>query len=223
VIAYHLIWTGYGWWLPNDRRGSGSKEVRRDILAELGELHYGRKRAQPAGRDVRQFYENAAPRLQQPLLTFDEAARTEIASAFAEVVARQRYTCYTCAVMSDHVHVLTRKHRDQAEDMIESLKEASKARLRAAGRCPPAIVCGLPAAGGRCFSITRTKSGGQYSTSSATRREMGYPRSGGRSWSPTTAGRCTRATARIPPMPGACVRQAGIRPDRRLWLGGRPR
>ena len=22
VIAYHLIWTVYGWWLPNDLRGS---------------------------------------------------------------------------------------------------------------------------------------------------------------------------------------------------------
>ena len=23
VIAHHLIWTAYGWWLPNDPRGSG--------------------------------------------------------------------------------------------------------------------------------------------------------------------------------------------------------
>jgi hypothetical protein len=22
VVAYHLIWTAYGWWLPNDPRGS---------------------------------------------------------------------------------------------------------------------------------------------------------------------------------------------------------
>jgi hypothetical protein len=39
VIAYHLIWTAYGWWLPNDPRGSGSHLVRRDLIAEVGELH----------------------------------------------------------------------------------------------------------------------------------------------------------------------------------------
>ena len=60
IIAYHLVWTAYGWWLPNDPRGSGSRELRNDILSELGEIHYGRKRVQPAGREVRAFYERAA-------------------------------------------------------------------------------------------------------------------------------------------------------------------
>jgi hypothetical protein len=47
VIAYHLIWTGYGWWLPNDPRGSMSHRIASDVIAELGELHYGRKKVQP--------------------------------------------------------------------------------------------------------------------------------------------------------------------------------
>jgi hypothetical protein len=47
VIVYHLIWMAYGWWLPNDPRGSNSKNIKRDLLKELGELHHGRKRAQP--------------------------------------------------------------------------------------------------------------------------------------------------------------------------------
>jgi hypothetical protein len=28
VVAYHLIWTAYGHWLPNDLRGSMSHELR---------------------------------------------------------------------------------------------------------------------------------------------------------------------------------------------------
>src|SRR6058998_1108964 len=59
VIAYHLIWTVYGWWLPNDPRGSTSKTIA-SLIAALGELHFGRKRIQPASRDVRAFYEQAA-------------------------------------------------------------------------------------------------------------------------------------------------------------------
>lgn len=43
VIAYHLCWTAYGCWLPNDPRGSGSEVVRSERLAALGEPHLGRK------------------------------------------------------------------------------------------------------------------------------------------------------------------------------------
>ena len=30
VIGYHLIWTAYGWWLPNDPRGSTSHRIRQN-------------------------------------------------------------------------------------------------------------------------------------------------------------------------------------------------
>src|SRR5712692_6941527 len=98
VIAYHLIWTAYGWWLPNDPRGSGSKEIASDIIAELGELHYGRKPVQPNGKLVREFYDRAATILKFPLLTFDEPARLLIGEAFADVIEECRYTCYGCAI-----------------------------------------------------------------------------------------------------------------------------
>src|SRR5262245_12904519 len=129
VIAYHLIWTAYGWWLPNDPRGSTSELVRTDVLAELGELHFGRKAVQPSREVVREFYVEAAARLRYSLLTFDEPARVEIAAAFAEVIEREKYTCYACAVMPDHVHILIRKHKHRAEDMAENLKHHSRLRL----------------------------------------------------------------------------------------------
>jgi hypothetical protein len=59
IAGYHLIWTAYGWWLPNDPRGSTSREIRRAELAPLGELHCGRKRLQPAGRLLAAFYDAA--------------------------------------------------------------------------------------------------------------------------------------------------------------------
>jgi REP element-mobilizing transposase RayT len=137
VIAHHLIWTGYGWWLPNDPRGSTSQEVRKDVLAELGELHHGRKVVQPSSRDVRLFYEQARALLKHPLLTLDSAATPDVALAFAQVIEEERYTCYACAIMPDHVHILIRKHKHLAEDMMDRLKEASRARLCAAGHRPP--------------------------------------------------------------------------------------
>src|SRR5947209_7930791 len=96
VIAYHLIWTAYGCWLPNDPRGSGSTTIRNDVLAELGELHHGRKRVQPTAGEVRRFYRQAAPLLRHPLLTFGAPERLQVALAFAEVIDAERYTCYAC-------------------------------------------------------------------------------------------------------------------------------
>lgn len=133
VIAYHLIWTAYGWWLPNDPRGSGSHTIASDVLAQLGELHYGRKKVQPFGRAVRAFYDEAKDLLKYPLLTFDEAQRAIIAQAFAATIERQNYTCYACAIMPDHVHIIIRKHRDTYEQMVEYFQLWSARGLRAAG------------------------------------------------------------------------------------------
>jgi REP element-mobilizing transposase RayT len=129
VIAHHLIWTAYACWLPNDPRGSGSTTIRKDILRELGELHHGRKKIQPCAGEVRRFYQQAPALLQHPLLTFGEKERIEIGVAFAEVIAAKRYTCYGCAIMPDHVHLLVRKHKHPAETMIEAFKQRSRARL----------------------------------------------------------------------------------------------
>lgn len=130
VIAYHLIWVGYGWWLPNDPRGSMSNRVRNDFLKDLGELHFGRKRIQPRSFVIRDFYERAVDVLKHPLLTFGATELRTIAEAFAKTICDCGYTCYGCAIMPDHVHLLIRKHRDKAEEMIAHLQRESHIRLR---------------------------------------------------------------------------------------------
>src|SRR5262249_25606529 len=125
VAAYHLIWTLYGWWLPNDPRGSSSDTIRQDLIAELGELHRGRKKVQPSGRVLREFYDEAKLVLKHELRTLTEEEVQIVAASFAEVIQQQRYTCYACAIMPDHVHILIRKHKHLAEDMIANLQGRS--------------------------------------------------------------------------------------------------
>jgi REP element-mobilizing transposase RayT len=129
VIAHHIMWTLYGWWLPNDLRGSTSRTIRNDLIAELGELHFGRKQIQPAGRDVREFYSQAAAVLKYPLLSFSPAEFALVAEAIGSAIAECNYTCYACAVLPDHVHLVIRKHRDLAEEMIEKIQSLSRKRL----------------------------------------------------------------------------------------------
>ena len=133
VIAYHLVWTGYGWWLPNDPRGSMSHCIRKDVLKEIGELHYGRKKLQPAGEETHRFYLEAERLLKHPLTLFGRDHVSIIAEAFDKAVKDLRYTCWACAIMPDHVHVLIRKHRDSAEKMIANLQAASHDALKHKG------------------------------------------------------------------------------------------
>ncbi len=130
VIAHHLIWTAYGYWLPNDPRGSMSKTIACDVIAELGKLHYGRKKVQPSAREIREFHEQSRSVLKHPLLDFRVADFPAVAEALAEAIGEHRYTCYACAIMPDHVHILIRKHKHLAEDMLDNLQQTSRLRLR---------------------------------------------------------------------------------------------
>jgi REP element-mobilizing transposase RayT len=134
IAGYHLLWTAYGWWLPNDPRGSTSREVRCAAIAGLGELHYGRRRIQPTGRVMREFHEAAGALLRHALLTLSEEEMQAIGQALGMVIQARNYTCYGCAVMPDHVHLLVRKHRDLAEAMIAHLQQASRGMVLGLGR-----------------------------------------------------------------------------------------
>src|SRR5688572_20382073 len=137
VVGYHLIWTAYGWWLPNDPRGSSSHEIRVEPVAALGELHHGRKAVQPPTRHLREFYAQARDVLKHPLLTFTDDDIALLGESFGRVIRERGYTCYACAIMPDHVHALIRRHRDWAETMIEALQDGSRQELIAAGRRAP--------------------------------------------------------------------------------------
>jgi REP element-mobilizing transposase RayT len=126
IFGYHVIWTVYGSWLPNDPRGSSSHDVRLAKIDGLGELHAGRKKIQPAGREIRAFYSAARPLLKHDYLELSVRETASVGAAFTDVIKRREYTCYACAILPDHVHLLIRKHRDTAETMLVELQSASR-------------------------------------------------------------------------------------------------
>src|SRR5690348_1880889 len=90
VIGHHLILTGYAHWLPNDPRGSGSTELKQEKLADLGPIHYGRKKIQPPRHELKHFYREANQHLQFQPFWFDSAKRQALSEAFFSVI-RDRY------------------------------------------------------------------------------------------------------------------------------------
>lgn len=131
IIAHHLVISGYGHWLPNDLRGSGSAKIRRNKFEDLGPIHSGRKRQQPSQAELRAFFDQAADALEYPVLWFDDAERAAVGDAIRTVIARRRYTVWACAVLRDHVHLCIRVHRDDYQTMWRALTDQACNALRA--------------------------------------------------------------------------------------------
>lgn len=132
IIGHHLIWTLYGHWLPNDLRGSGSTEIRDEKFSELGPVHYGRKPEdeQPTRSDLREFQNQAAPLLNFPRFWLDAAKRQVVGEVIGDTVRQQGYTVWACAVLSNHMHLVIRRHRDDALAMWHAIADAIRLRLR---------------------------------------------------------------------------------------------
>lgn len=122
IIAYHAIWTTYGTWLPNDPRGSYSKEIYNEELKTLGEIKYGRQDPQPLRPVLRRFWAAALPRLERRPYFIDNSARPVIARAMGEVAQRLQLTVYRCAIMNDHIHLLVQRCGYRIEYLVNQFK-----------------------------------------------------------------------------------------------------
>lgn len=130
VIAHHLILHGYAHWLPNDPRGSESQEVESAKLADLGPVHFGRKRVQPPREELRAFHDAAAPLLAHAPIWFDAAKRQALAESIAQTLGETGYTVWACAVMRNHVHLCVRRHRDDALTIWTRFAQSTSTGLR---------------------------------------------------------------------------------------------
>jgi hypothetical protein len=138
ILAHHLILSGYGFWLANDPRGSGSEELREVKFADLGPIHHGRKRVQPTREELRQFYARAFPRLEHKPIWFDQVMRHQIAEDIRGVVTRKRYTVWACFVGSNHAHLCIRRHRDTYQTMWGNLTSQAHTTFASRGLIDPA-------------------------------------------------------------------------------------
>lgn len=130
IICHHLIFTGHGFWLPNDPRGSGSTEVRNPDLEKLGPILPGRQKKQPSRDELKKFYCEANNHLEHQPLWFDLAKRQALADAFSRVTSDFNYTVYACAILSNHAHLIVRRHRDDAQTIWDVYAGASREELR---------------------------------------------------------------------------------------------
>jgi REP element-mobilizing transposase RayT len=133
MLAFHGIFTAYGFWLPNDPRGSWSDWVASWELFRAG----GKATSVRTRRSVAGVQHDVAARLaakralvREPVLLSGVQARA-IGRGFTTAVEKSGHHLLACSILPDHVHMVVKASRHKPTVVIGHLKrEASLALLR---------------------------------------------------------------------------------------------
>jgi REP element-mobilizing transposase RayT len=130
VIGYHVIISAYGFWLPNDPRGSWS-----DFVGAWELVQFGRATKTDSRRSVAAKSHDRAARLEAkqslkyPCVRYSGLQARAVGRGFAAFVAKSRLVVWACSILPDHVHLVTARHRYKVEEVAKHLKGAATARL----------------------------------------------------------------------------------------------
>ncbi len=137
VIGYHVIIGAYGFWLPNDPRGSWSTEVWAGHLRPFGPASKVDTRRSLASREHDQAKRLEAKRqLKYPAVQFSRTEVCAIGRGLAKAIDELELKVYACSIMPDHIHLVTGRHPRDVEYLTGFLKRAGTRRLTAEGLHP---------------------------------------------------------------------------------------
>src|SRR5438874_12311950 len=102
IHGYHLIWGAYGFWLPNDPRGSWSDFVASWELARFGETTKSIERHDVDLQQWRSWRRAAVAALKYPpvILTVLQARAGD--AGFANGVRKSRFMICACSILPVH-------------------------------------------------------------------------------------------------------------------------
>ncbi|HVP10310.1 MAG TPA: transposase [Phycisphaerae bacterium] len=133
ILGFHLTWTTYGHWFPNDPRGSWSDEVWQPQLAKLRKLDDERKVTRPRpvpSNDLKRFLDSARSALMWNAVQLTRSELAVVAGAFAEAASAVKLRVFACAIMPTHAHIAVGRNEDSYERIVNRLKGRSAQRIR---------------------------------------------------------------------------------------------
>jgi len=138
VRWYHAIFTAYGFWLPNDPRGSWSEFVGSWELYKFGGAATKTdQRRSVASRDHdHNFRRDAKQTLKYPPVRFDESQRELIAAGIAQACEESNIRLHACVIGHDHVHGVVERHSKTIEEVVQHFKSRATKHMNRAGLHP---------------------------------------------------------------------------------------
>ncbi len=124
VAAYHSTFCAYGFWLPNDPRGSWSDYVRNwDLYYAAGRgTACGVRRSVAAVPHDRAGRQHARETLAQTPVRFTLAQIAALGRGFGVACGETGYRILACAIMPDHVHAVILRHAKPIEQVVGHLR-----------------------------------------------------------------------------------------------------
>ena len=135
ALAYHSIFGFYGFWLPNDPRGSGSDYVASLVLLKFGKATKVHSRRSVAGNAHDHAQRLAAKQaLKYARLKITGSQALAVANGFKQAISETGYALYACAIMPDHVHLVIQRHVRSIRQIIGHLKARATSAIRSETR-----------------------------------------------------------------------------------------
>ncbi len=130
VLGYHLILTAYGFWLPNDPRGSWSDFIGAWELFRFGRASKTNSRQSLASKPHDKHIRWAAKKkLKYPEVHFSGIQARTIGQGFADLVQRAGLIIWACSILPEHTHLVIARHKYNVEQIANLLKGAATTAL----------------------------------------------------------------------------------------------
>jgi REP element-mobilizing transposase RayT len=130
--ASHVIIGAYGFWLPNDQRGSWSRYVGSRALLPFGDatgVHDRTTRSAAHDPFDVQRRDAAKAALKRPAVVFNGHQARAIARGFAAYAERSEVAVHACAIMPDHIHIVIDGYAASVDPIVVQLKGAATRQL----------------------------------------------------------------------------------------------
>ena len=137
IVGYHIIFGAYGFWLPNDPRGSWSDFVGAWELFRFGQATRTTERRSLARDEHDQEKRLAAKSaLKLPSVLFSADQILTVGEGIAEVVVKSQLQIWACSIMPEHVHCVLARDRLSAEQLSIQIKGGATRAMVLAGNHP---------------------------------------------------------------------------------------
>ncbi|MCG8450196.1 MAG: transposase [Pirellulales bacterium] len=138
MLGMHLTFSTYGFWPPNDPRGSGSSTVRAQHLYKVGGTATKvRIRRSVASRPHdRQLVKRIKAELKFPPVTLTGKQAQAVGRGIVTICPKINLTVHALAVLPDHVHLVVQSHHFKSDELIACLQRAATRELNLAGLHP---------------------------------------------------------------------------------------
>ena len=137
IAGYHVIFGTYGFWLPNDPRGSWSDFVGSWELFRYGPATKTTERRSlahdPHDRALRKAAKSA---LKYPPVQLTGVQARAVARGFANYIDRSGLPVWACAILPDHVHLVLGRPLIPVERTVIQLKGDATQQLEHEGVHP---------------------------------------------------------------------------------------